>query len=571
MSAPAARHTTAALALWRRIFDGERGYVRIFSGVRAAPGVKMLTDPKDKYYPYPHSAGNAEQQIREWAAAGREVYHGAHLFTERGPFGEGRAKQKAAKLRACYVDGDGATVPPGIPPSTISVESSPGRTQEYWLLSCAVAPAIGEEINRRLAYAIGADTSGWDLTQLLRPPTFPNHKYAGSPIVTIIRDDGPVYDPDDLLAALPEAPARTARTTSGEAIDGDGDEPPVRLDGDALRVWRGELVVYRKDEPGVIDRSASLYRLGCILEEHGMTASGIAAALTERDQSLGWNKFTDRREYYEITARAVIDREREPVAILCTKRTGTSGSNDVQQVAILQGRLLHIAARIRQNGALKHEANTGIALAVEAVSAEERGRLQPDGSFVAWIGDVIAPMTGVSRQSVSNHLKRFEAWGLLTLGYCFARQPIIDTTTGEIIGEREVVRGRTVKLSSGVFTFLEALATFVPPKGAARPHQHCHPDLSRCRRPCCRDSDVNPAGDSEPDVKSVNTKDLGDMGGARGKTLMSNTFTSGSKEPRDGFTSCALCRASSRYPVCGDCAVRLGGQSFWRTIYGGAS
>ncbi|MGE3598878.1 MAG: DNA-primase RepB domain-containing protein [Dehalococcoidia bacterium] len=562
MSAPASRHTTAALVLWRRIFDGERGYLYVFSGVRPAPGVKTLLDVHKAMYPYPQSIGNAEQWLIEESNEGREVYAGAALFVDPK---RGGNRENAARVRAAWVDGDGATVPPHLPASTITVESSPGRTQEYWLLSRAIEPEAGEAINHRLVYAIGADTSGWDINQLLRVPGFPNRKYPDPPIVTIIRDDGPIYDPDELLAALPEAPARTARTSSPADVDGEGDEPPVRLEGDALRVWRGELVSYRKDEPGVIDRSATLYRLGCILEEHGMTASGIAAGLRNRDSRLGWNCYTGRPAYYTITARKAVNREREPIAYLRPKR---AAAGDAEQVAILQGRLLHIAARIRQNGALKHEANTGIALAVEAVSAEERGRLQPDGSFVAWIGDVIAPMTGVSRQSVSNHLKRFEAWGLLTLGYCFARQPIIDTDTGEIVGEREVVRGRTVKLSGGVFTFLEALATFVPPKDPGRPHQHCHPDLSRCHRPCCRDSDVNPAGDSEPDVKRVNTKDLGDMDDARVETLMSNTFTSGSKEPRDGFTSCALCQVVSRYPVCGDCAVRLGGQSFWRTIYG---
>jgi hypothetical protein len=71
----------------------------------------------------------------------------------------------------------------GLPRPTAILESSPGRLQMWWRLDSEVAPEIGEELNRRLAYAMGADKSGWDLTELLRVPGTRNHKYPERPTV----------------------------------------------------------------------------------------------------------------------------------------------------------------------------------------------------------------------------------------------------------------------------------------------------------------------------------------------------------------------------------------------------
>jgi hypothetical protein len=49
-------------------------------------------------------------------------------------------------------------------PSTLAI-TSPGREQYWWRLSRPVEPEEGEDLNRRLAYAMAADLSGWDLTQ----------------------------------------------------------------------------------------------------------------------------------------------------------------------------------------------------------------------------------------------------------------------------------------------------------------------------------------------------------------------------------------------------------------------
>jgi len=104
------------------------------------------------------------------------------------------------------MDGDGAQVRPGMPTPTAVVESSPGREQFYWGLSRPLPPEVGERLNRRLALVMGADRSGWDLTQLLRPPTTPNHKYADAPLVRVLELKDERHCPDELDRLLPPLP-----------------------------------------------------------------------------------------------------------------------------------------------------------------------------------------------------------------------------------------------------------------------------------------------------------------------------------------------------------------------------
>jgi len=102
-----------------------------------------------------------------------------------------------------YADGDGARVGNGIPEPTAVVQSSPGREQFYWQLASAMPPGEAELLNRLLSYAMGADESGWDLTQLMRVPGTRNHKYPETPIVKIVTLREERYDTQELYAALP--------------------------------------------------------------------------------------------------------------------------------------------------------------------------------------------------------------------------------------------------------------------------------------------------------------------------------------------------------------------------------
>jgi hypothetical protein len=67
-----------------------------------------------------------------------------------------------------------------------------------------VGPKEGEELNRRLAYAMDADLSGWDLTQLLRVPGTRNRKYQDAPVIELAHVSGNSYNPAELAATLPK-------------------------------------------------------------------------------------------------------------------------------------------------------------------------------------------------------------------------------------------------------------------------------------------------------------------------------------------------------------------------------
>jgi RepB DNA-primase from phage plasmid len=194
--------------LWEDIFGEVEGVLALFFGVRSGPGSKVLQDTRTVYVDYPRDARRAEKICASWSAEGRETYFCAHLLTARR-----RVKANAAPLLSLYVDGDGAKLIDELPRPSAVVESSPGRGQFYFRLTEPISPQIGERLNRRLALAMGADDSGWDLTQLLRPPGSRNYKYPDAPPVRLVELNGLRHDPDELDRMLPEDPDVEAKSS----------------------------------------------------------------------------------------------------------------------------------------------------------------------------------------------------------------------------------------------------------------------------------------------------------------------------------------------------------------------
>lgn len=120
--------------------------------------------------------------------------------------------------------------------------------------------------------------------------------------------------------ALREAKARRSQTTPRRVSIETGeieDEPPVPLNDHQAAIWRGEIPILKPD--GDIDRSATLLRIGRMLWNAGMTRAGVIAAVRERDQALGWDKYSGRGDaatrYTEIGD--LLEREgRDATAIL---------------------------------------------------------------------------------------------------------------------------------------------------------------------------------------------------------------------------------------------------------------
>jgi P4 family phage/plasmid primase-like protien len=276
--------------LWHHIYGDERGILAL-GYAEPAPDAAF----HHQYFDYPVQTEQAAGRARELSEGGFNVWHCAHLLTAKR-----RVKGNAAVITALYVDGDGARVPPNLPQPTAVVKSSPGREQFYWRLSIPVPPEIGEGLNRRLAYVLGADKSGWDLTQLLRPPGTKNRKYPDTPAVEVEELEKNAHDASDLDRLLPQLPkvSRNGYTHNDSPV-----VPPVALGPAALKVWYGEKP--KAKDTGEIDRSASLMKIGRVLYDAGASPRVVAEALKERDLTLSYQKYTNRRDadaQYQVIA-----------------------------------------------------------------------------------------------------------------------------------------------------------------------------------------------------------------------------------------------------------------------------
>lgn len=210
--------------LWEGLYgDGKvGGYLGLFCAKRAAPGSGRLVDARSAYFEYPRRAGEAEAWCLRRSEEGREAYFCAHLLTARR-----RTKGHAAPVLALWADADGSLPPADarVPPPTAVVESSPGRRHLFWRLGRPLPPPAAEDLNRRLSHAIGADRSGWDLGQLLRPPGTRNHKYRPPPTVRLLGLSDDRYDPRELERALP--PTERRATWRSPRPGGPGPSPDL--------------------------------------------------------------------------------------------------------------------------------------------------------------------------------------------------------------------------------------------------------------------------------------------------------------------------------------------------------
>jgi hypothetical protein len=283
-----------ALKLWSHYFGEESGILCI-----ARREGETFTHT---YFPYPDDEVKAAIFAAEKSEAGHDVYFCANLLTKKR-----RVKKNAATVHTLWADLDGAPIPNHHFPPSVVVESSPGHFHCGWRLTSGVQPEHAERINKRLTYAIGADKSGWDLGQLLRVPGTANHKYDEKPLVRLVGiEEENICNASWIVENLPPEPEGSSPgDRPGEAWG----EPPVKLGQAALRVWRGEDP--KTTETGEIDRSGSLLKIGRVLFDAGATRAAIVPALAERDETLGWRKYTGRRnadeQYHKIMD--VLERE----------------------------------------------------------------------------------------------------------------------------------------------------------------------------------------------------------------------------------------------------------------------
>lgn len=212
---------------------------------------------------------------------------------------------------------DGAPVAEygGMPRPTLRIQSSrDGHEHVYWGLDEFTTDAQWvEDKNRAITYEHGADSSGWDCTQILRPPYTTNYKHDLP--VTVRESFDESYSANRFGYLKP--PAQLVN----ESIDVENLPSVEKII--AKYTWDEKYFdLFTADAPQ--DRSGALMKLGFFGAEKGMTDAEIYSLLENADAR--WKKYVHRqdrkRRLVDIVNRA---RQKHPKALTKTTLAGLLG------------------------------------------------------------------------------------------------------------------------------------------------------------------------------------------------------------------------------------------------------
>jgi hypothetical protein len=267
------------------------------------------------------NAGVVEKRVRSSVRDKEDLYFSAVQFNESG-----RRLEAALSSRWLYADLDlvspSACARAQLMP-TVCWQSSPGHFQALWKLGSRVKPQLLEQLNRALTYSVGADKSGWDLTQVLRVPGTGNHKYPGAPKVKLVFTDGPEYDVRELAGKLKKAMGvRHAGDPVGEY--------------QAVRKWEipgraRSLLRATKEQVVVGERSDKLWELECLLAEARVPEEAIFDLVWPS----AWNKHAEVNTG-EHQLRREIKRAITHVSESGSSVNGRNGTGEGEQELVVE-------------------------------------------------------------------------------------------------------------------------------------------------------------------------------------------------------------------------------------------
>jgi DNA repair protein RadA/Sms len=214
----------------------------------------------------------------------KDLYFCPHLFSDQY-----RQKKYAVLPKLLWSDLDEADPRDMKIKPTFAIQSSPGRYVGIWRMT----ETVTESLNRRLAYALGADVSGWDLTQVLRVPGTVNYKYDSLPKTKVLWSDGDEWTVDQIEAMVPpEEELDSMEETDAAEV--------LKKHEKAIPHWcLRELRSQRKPPEG--KRSEMLWKLGNTLSEAGLKSDEVFVLL----KASVWNKFAGRRNEDQQLRREV--------------------------------------------------------------------------------------------------------------------------------------------------------------------------------------------------------------------------------------------------------------------------
>jgi AAA domain len=262
------------LDFFTTIYDQEIGVVCV--------ALKDSSGFKRSFFNWPDRGDKLAEYVDTVASTG-EVYFAPALFHSESAL---KQNVKGAKVFWVEFDGNAPDDISNIPPPTIRVRSSKaGHEHWYWKLDHLTTVDDLERINRALTYTLGADISGWDANQILRPPSTYNHKKE-SP-TELLESNGKIYT-IDTFAWIPGGP----------------DLPP-RITVDPKLIVPLEKLVFKYTFPqyvvdlftvGTGNRSDGLMQLGYELAERQVANEDILSLMIHADKR--WGKFSERDDQF---------------------------------------------------------------------------------------------------------------------------------------------------------------------------------------------------------------------------------------------------------------------------------
>ena len=257
------------------IYGDATGYMYV--ALKAPQQSSIESKWKQHWFNWPTDQDTAVNFIlanrAEW-----EVFYGPALYAQKSA-----KKEDVLGANVLWVEFDG-NVPTSfgeIPNPSIRVQSSPGHEHCYWKIDRLLDSEELDSLNRSLTYTFGADQSGWDATQILRPPATFNHKRDKEVILVLASEQ--VHDVN-VFIGLPTPPPLIPEPIPD-------DLPPV---ADAISRYKFPPKCWKLFQEGSQDRSAGLMALGYYLAEMQMTVPEMLSVLLNADSR--WGKFADRSD-----------------------------------------------------------------------------------------------------------------------------------------------------------------------------------------------------------------------------------------------------------------------------------
>lgn len=209
-----------------------------------------------------------------------------------------------------------------VPAPSVRVQSSlDGHEHAYWLLDefCTDVKWF-EDKNRSITYSFRSDTSGWDATQILRPPFTQNYKRDRP--VTVIDLEGPKYPRQVFEPLVPPIQIVNENIVIDELPKVESVIARYKWDDEHFSMFMDPSIEEGK-------RSAALMRLGYFCIEAGMTDTEAYAILYNADER--WGKYKGRadqkRRLVDIIDRA---RQKHPNATSDLTFAGLLGQNTIE-------------------------------------------------------------------------------------------------------------------------------------------------------------------------------------------------------------------------------------------------